>query len=143
MADARAIRRYGLGVAKGYPLPLTPHPRSGCPKRGLSPRAPAKAAGFDAEGFVAAPEAWSGPAARGEDPAFGKGATGCNRSLGDPEHGAPNPCGAPLRREPFYAMEVRMGDLGAFAGLVTDARARVTREGAARGSMRSATTRRA
>ena len=131
VADERAIRRYGLGFAKGHPLVLTPHLRSGYLKRGLSPRALAKAAGFDPEGFAETLEAWNGPAARGEDPAFAKGSTSYNRSLGDPEHGGPNPCVAPIRKGPFYAVEVRMGDLGTFAGLMTDARARVTRAGAA------------
>lgn len=130
VVDHRTIRRYGLGFAKAAPLPLGPHLRSGYLKRGETPRGLAEAAGFDAEGFAAALEAWNGPAARGEDPEFGKGSTSYNRSLGDPDHGGPNPCVAPLRQGPFYAVEVRMGDLGTFAGLMTDARARVLREGA-------------
>jgi len=131
VADHRTIKRYGLGFAKGAPLPLGPYLRSGYLKKGLSPRSLAKAAGFDRDGFEAELREWNGPAAKGEDPAFGKGSTSYNRSLGDPEHGGPNPCVAPLRHGPFYAVEVRMGDLGTFAGLATDARARVLREGAA------------
>lgn len=130
VADHKTLRRYGLGFAKGAPLPLAPYLNSGYLRRGLSPRALAKAAGFDPEGFAAQIEAWNGPAARGEDPEFAKGSTSYNRSLGDPSHGGPNPCVAPIRHGPFYAVEVRMGDLGTFAGLLTDARARVLREGA-------------
>jgi predicted oxidoreductase len=69
-------------------------------------------------------EAYNGPAARGEDPEFGKGSTAYNRSLGDPEH-KPNPCVAPIGEGPYYAVRLEIGDLGTFAGLKTDANAQV------------------
>lgn len=34
-------------------------------------------------------------------------------------------CNAPIEHGPFYAVEIRPGSLGTFAGLATDARARV------------------
>jgi predicted oxidoreductase len=37
----------------------------------------------------------------------------------------PNPCLAPVQTGPFYAVQVVIGDLGSFAGLKTDAQARV------------------
>ncbi len=72
--------------------------------------------------------AYNEPARRGEDPAFGRGSTAYNRSLGDPLV-APNPCVAPLERAPFYAVKVVPGDLGTFAGLRGDAHARVLDRG--------------
>lgn len=63
-------------------------------------------------------------AIKGQDPEFGRGTTAYNISLGDPDH-LPNPCVAPVAKPPFYAVKVVTGDLGTFAGLRTDARARV------------------
>ncbi len=47
-----------------------------------------------------------------------------NRAQGDPAH-APNPSLAPLTKGPFYAVKILPGSLGSFAGLKTDAAARV------------------
>jgi succinate dehydrogenase/fumarate reductase flavoprotein subunit len=124
IADHRTIRRYGLGYAKAAPLPLGPELRSGYLKRGRTPEDLARAAGFDPEAFARTVAAFNGPAARGEDPEFGRGSTSYNRSLGDPAH-KPNPCVAPVAQGPFYAVKVVVGDLGTFAGLRTDAEARV------------------
>ena len=56
--------------------------------------------------------------------AFGRGTTPFNRGSGDPDH-KPNPCVAPIERPPFYAIKVLPGSFGTFAGLATDAFARV------------------
>ena len=37
----------------------------------------------------------------------------------------PNPCVAPLENGPFYAIKLVVGDIGTFAGLVTDENTRV------------------
>jgi predicted oxidoreductase len=50
---------------------------------------------------------------------FGKGSLAYNRYQGDALH-APNPCVAPLEHGPFYAIKLVIGDIGTFAGLVTD-----------------------
>jgi predicted oxidoreductase len=63
-------------------------------------------------------------AARGEDPDFGKGSKAYNRYQGDALN-TPNPCVAPLATGPFYAIKLVVGDIGTFAGLVTDERTRV------------------
>jgi len=61
----------------------------------------------------------------GLDPAFDRGGTPYNRMQGDASHPGPNPCVAPIEQAPFYAVEILPGSLGTFAGLRTDARARV------------------
>jgi hypothetical protein len=61
--------------------------------------------------------------ARGEDDEFGRGTTAYSRYLGDPA--APSPYFGPIGSGPFYGVRLVMGDLGTFAGLMTDARARV------------------
>ncbi|MES1264313.1 MAG: FAD-binding protein, partial [Variovorax sp.] len=56
--------------------------------------------------------------------AFGKGSKAYNRYQGDALV-APNPCVAPLAHGPFYAIKLVVGDIGTFAGLVTDENTRV------------------
>lgn len=124
ICDHATIRRYGLGFAKPFPLPLGPSIRSGYLLRGRTLAQLASAAGIDAAGLDRTVAAYNGPAARGEDPAFGRGSTAYNRSLGDPAV-KPNPCVAPVQTGPFYAVKVVPGDLGTFAGLRGDANARV------------------
>ena len=46
---------------------------------------------------------------------------------GDPER-KPNPCVAPISQGPYYAVKIVAGSLGTFAGLRTDAFARVLNE---------------
>ncbi|MCW5658682.1 MAG: FAD-dependent oxidoreductase [Burkholderiaceae bacterium] len=124
VADHRAIGRYGLGHVKPFPLPLWPHLRSGYLKRGRTPAQLAAAIGVDATTFTQTIQAFNRAAQDGLDPAFGKGSTAYNRYLGDQNH-RPNPCVAPLDRAPYYAVKLLMGDLGTFAGIRTDDRARV------------------
>ena len=116
LCDHPTIRRYGLGFAKPFPLPLAPYTRSGYLLHGRTLADLAKHAGIDPAGLEHTVAAFNGPAARGEDPAFGRGCTSYNRSLGDPAV-KPNPCVAPLAAGPFYAVKVVPGDLGTFAGL--------------------------
>jgi predicted oxidoreductase len=55
---------------------------------------------------------------------FGRGENAYNRYQGDVDH-HPNACLAPLVRAPYYGVKILPGDLGTFAGLRTDACARV------------------
>jgi succinate dehydrogenase/fumarate reductase flavoprotein subunit len=127
LADHRAIRRYGLGFAKAFPLPLAPYLASGYLLRGATLAELASATGIDAAALRVTLEAYNRDAREGRDPAFGKGSTAYNRFLGDATV-APNPCIAPLEHPPFYAVQVVIGDLGTYAGLRADASARVLGE---------------
>jgi predicted oxidoreductase len=69
-------------------------------------------------------EACNRHARDGEDPEFGRGSTPYERAGGDAAH-KPNPCVAPIEAGPFYAVKIVPGSLGTFAGLHTDAQARV------------------
>ncbi|WP_297748444.1 FAD-dependent oxidoreductase [Hydrogenophaga sp.] len=124
IADHRAMRRYGLGFAKPFPVPLLPHLWSGYLLRGRTPAELAQRAGIDAQVFERTVANFNADAVHGRDPAFGKGDTAYNRYLGDASH-QPNPCVAPLDKGPYYAVKLVMGDLGTFAGVRTDASARV------------------
>jgi succinate dehydrogenase/fumarate reductase flavoprotein subunit len=124
IADHRAIRRYGMGFVKPGPFPLAPHLRSGYLVRGEDAEALAARLGLPRGALSATLARFNEHAVRGEDPDFGRGRSAYNRYLGDPSH-APNPCLAPLSHPTFYALELRPGDLGTFAGLKGDVAARV------------------
>jgi succinate dehydrogenase/fumarate reductase flavoprotein subunit len=124
ICDHRFQRRYGLGFAKPFPLPLSPYLRSGYLKRGASIEALAKVCGIAPEALAETVKVFNDPARRGEDPAFGRGSTPYNRKQGDALHG-PNPCVAPIEHGPFYAVKVQPGSFGTFAGLKTNGFAQV------------------
>jgi len=55
----------------------------------------------------------------GKDPEFGRGDSPYDRNFGDPKC-APNPNLGPIRKAPFYAIPVNLGELGTKGGLKTD-----------------------
>lgn len=124
ICDHRALRRYGLGFVKPFPLPLFPHLRSGYLIRGRTINDLARATGIDASALEETVVNFNRHALQGEDPEFGKGSTAYNRYLGDAAN-KPNPCVAPLSKGPWYAIKLLPGDLGTFAGIRTDPAARV------------------
>ena len=124
IADHRTIRRYGMGCAKPAPVPLFHHVRSGYLIRAATLDELARKAGIDPAGFLQTVEEFNRHARLGNDPEFGRGGNSYNRYNGDALH-KPNPCVAPIEQGPFYAVKIYAGDLGTFAGLKTDERARV------------------
>lgn len=124
IVDHPTLRHYGLGHVKPAPIPLGPALRSGYLIRGNTLAELASNAGIDAQGLQATVAEFNKHARNGEDPEFGRGTTGYNRYLGDPDH-KPNPCVGPIENGPFYAIRIVVGDLGSFNGHRTDARARV------------------
>lgn len=125
ICDHPTQRRYGLGYARPFPVPLGPILRSGYLKRGESLEALAQACGIDPQGLAASVAEYNRHARTGEDPAFGRGSTPYNRKMGDPLYPGPNPCVAPIERGPFYAVKVEPGCFGTFAGLRTNGQAQV------------------
>lgn len=124
VADHRAQRRWGLGWSKPFPFPLGGAIRSGYLKRGWTLDELAAACGIPAAALAESVARFNSHAARGEDPEFHRGESAYNRVQGDARNG-PNPSLAPLETGPFYAVRIVPGSLGTFAGLRTDARARV------------------
>ena len=118
------LAKYGLGHAKPAPVPVGPYVRSGYLSRGRTLAELAQAAGIDAAALERTVRDHDLHAARGEDPAFGRGRTAFNRYLADPEH-RPNPCVGPVGEGPYYALKLYVGDLGTFDGLRTDVAGRV------------------
>jgi succinate dehydrogenase/fumarate reductase flavoprotein subunit len=127
ITDHRAIRAYGLGFVKPWPLPLGPHLKSGYLVRGFSFVELSEKLGIDKNQFSKTLGRYNDAAKSGSDPDFGKGGTAYNRFYGDPEI-KPNPCVAPIVAPPFYAVKVVIGDLGTYAGIVTNGNAQVLDE---------------
>src|SRR6476469_3532209 len=123
VCDHRALRKYGLGCVPPFPMPLGHHLKTGYLKRGATLAKLADRTGIDPRGLEATIAEFNAPAAEGRDPAFGKGSRAYNRYQGDALHG-PNPCIAPIKDGPFYAIKMVIGDLGTYAGIRTDENAR-------------------
>lgn len=124
ICDHRALRSYGLGCVAPAPLPIGRHLRSGYLKRGSTIAELARQIDVDPATLERTVAHYNAGAARGEDPAFGRGSTAYNRYQGDALV-TPNPCVAPLEHGPFYAIKLVVGDLGTFAGLVTNEKTQV------------------
>lgn len=82
--------------------------------------------GIDGEALAKTVAKFNEFAEAGRDADFGRGDSAYDRYYSDPRQ-QPNPCLAPLRRPPFYAIKIVPGDLGTKGGLRTDDRARVLR----------------
>jgi succinate dehydrogenase/fumarate reductase flavoprotein subunit len=123
LCDHRALRKYGLGCVPPFPMPIGHHVSTGYLKRGATLTELAAQTGIDATALEATVAKFNESAAEGRDPAFGKGSRAYNRYQGDALHG-PNPCIAPVKDGPFYAIKMVIGDLGTYAGIKTDESAR-------------------
>jgi succinate dehydrogenase/fumarate reductase flavoprotein subunit len=123
LCDHRALRKYGLGCVPPFPMPIGHHVSTGYLKRGATLTELAAQTGIDATALEATVAKFNESAAEGRDPAFGKGSRAYNRYQGDALHG-PNPCIAPIKDGPFYAIKMVIGDLGTYAGIKTDESAR-------------------
>ncbi len=124
ICDHRTLRKYGLGCVAPFPLPMGRHLRTGYLKRGATLAQLAEKIGIGANVLESTVRDFNGHAREGKDPTFGKGSKAYNRYQGDALH-SPNPCLAPLEHGPFYAIKLVVGDLGTYAGLITDQYSRV------------------
>ena len=124
VCDHRFIRRYGLGMAKPFPIPLGPYLRSGYLKRGQTIEELAAQVGIDPIQLARTIISFNAFAVEGQDPQFGRGRNTNNLYNGDAAN-KPNPCLAPIKKAPFYAVKIFPGDLSTFDGLKTDENARV------------------
>lgn len=127
VADSTFVRRYPLGMAKPFPVPLLPYLYSGYLIKGRTLEELAEKCGIDAEGLTRTVREFNKNARQGLDPDFSRGETEFNRSGGDQKVG-PNPSLAPIEKGPFYAVKVLPGSFGTFDGIAADGRSRVLRK---------------
>jgi succinate dehydrogenase/fumarate reductase flavoprotein subunit len=126
IADARALRAYGLGMVRpgASAAGMKPFLDDGYLVRGQTLDELAGRLGIDAAGLARTVARLNDHARHGTDPDFGRGQTDYQRNLGDPAF-APNPNLGPLAEAPFHAVRLYPGDIGAATGLVTNAQAQV------------------
>ncbi|QUT07740.1 FAD-dependent oxidoreductase [Sphingobium phenoxybenzoativorans] len=125
LSDAPAVRKYGLGMVKPAPFSVRPWVEKGYVIEGDTVSELASKIGLDASILNKTIADFNRHAVNGEDPDFQRGQDSISAGAGDPEH-KPNPALGPLKTGPFYALPIVPGDLSIFAGLETDAHARVT-----------------
>lgn len=119
ICDHKHLREYGLGAVAPFPLPIGKHLNNGYLKRGSSLQDLAKTIGVPQAALQQEVEQFNQDTRSGKDTKFDKGSTAYNRFQGD-SLVTPNPCMAPIQSGPFYAIKVVVGEIGTFAGLVTD-----------------------
>lgn len=124
ICDHRALRRYGLGFVKPFPVPIRRHIASGYLARSRTVEALAARLDIDAQTLTQTVERYNAKAAIGCDPEFGKGENAYDRYMGDVDV-QPNPCIAALDAPPYYGVRVTPGILTTYPGLSTDEYARV------------------
>jgi len=126
IGDRRAVDCYGIGAAPPFPPLLRAAVRSGYITRAASVSSLASALGLPGPALQATVERFNQHAREGVDPDFHRGETAYERSCGDAGW-RPNPNLGPLESGPFYAVRLVPSDIATFAGLRTDAEARVLR----------------
>lgn len=126
ISEAPAARKYGIGLAKPWPFPIRPWLRKNYVVADRTIAGLAGKIGIDSGVLCATVEQFNRNAALGMDPQFQRGADAYSRYNADPDH-KPNPSLGPLRTAPFYAVQIRPGELSTLAGLVTNGKAQVLR----------------
>ncbi len=128
IADAAAVRTYGLGLIKPAPFPVGPWVGQGYAKEAVSIADLAPQLGLDTARLEETVERFNRFADAGVDEDFHRGENAYSAYMGDAAH-QPNPALGALREAPFYAIEVRPSQLSTLAGLNTDAQGRVVDAG--------------
>jgi succinate dehydrogenase/fumarate reductase flavoprotein subunit len=126
IADATAIRRYGLGMVRMHARDLSPFVRDGYLIEAASIAELANKLGMQPVVLEHTVARMNQHAATGTDPDFGRGSTEYHRVNGDRTHG-PNPTLGPIATPPYYALRLYPAEIGNASGLVTDEWSRVLR----------------
>ena len=124
IGDAAAVKKWGIGMVRPFPIPHGEHLRSGYLKRAATLHELAALCGIEAAALERTVATFNANADAGVDPDFGRGGRVYDVYQGDPEH-RPNTCLGPLTKGPYYAIRMEAGIIGTFAGLRTDRHARV------------------
>ena len=128
--DLTAVKKYGMGMVKPAPFPISPWVKKGYIVEAGSIRELAGKIGLAPAVLEKTVIDFNGYADAGKDPDFKRGDDYYSAYMGDATH-QPNPALGALRDGPFYALEIRPSDLSTLVGLDTNERAQVvTRDGA-------------
>jgi succinate dehydrogenase/fumarate reductase flavoprotein subunit len=117
-------RKYGLGLAKPAPFPIDRWIKDGYIVANDTIEGLATAVGIDPSNLTATVRQYDEGAAHGKDPEFHRGEDIYSAFMGDPSV-KPNSTVGPIGEGPYYALEIRPGDLTILCGLETDKNSRV------------------
>lgn len=126
VADAEALKKYGLGMIRPGGADIRPFLANGYLTEGETVEDLANKLGIDAEGLKDSLARMNAYAETGVDADFARGTTVYEKANGDPAHG-PNPSLGRLDTPPFYAVQLWPGDIGSATGLVGDEDGRLLR----------------
>ena len=125
IADAKALRQYGMGMVRPGGKGLAPFLADGYLTEGNSLQALADQLGISAEGLAQAVANNNAFAQTGVDTQFQRGVTAYQQNIGDAAAGGRNPNLGEIIEGPFYAVKLYPGDIGAANGLQTNEHAQV------------------
>ena len=125
IADAKALRHYGMGMVRPGGKGLAPFLADGYLTEGATLAELAQNLGIDADGLAQSVAQNNVFAQTGVDTQFQRGETAYQHNIGDAAAGGPNPNLGALSEGPFYAVKLYPGDIGAAQGLQTNEHAQV------------------
>ncbi len=129
IADAAAVRKYGLGMVRPGGWGTKSALADGYLTAADTIEQLAQRLNIDPDQLRATVDKMNGFAKTGRDLEFGRGSTVYQNHNGDASAGGANPNLGPIATAPFYALRLYPSDIGTSAGLVTDDTARVLDSG--------------
>ena len=125
VADAKALRQYGMGMVRPGGKGLAPFLADGYLTEAATLDALARKLGISPEGLAQSVARNNAFAQSGVDTQFQRGVTAYQQNIGDAAAGGPNPNLGAISEGPFYAVKLYPGDIGAAQGLQTNEHAQV------------------
>jgi hypothetical protein len=125
IADAKALRQYGLGMVRPGGRGLGPFLADGYLTEAPTLADLAKRLGIDANGLIHSVTQNNAFASSGVDELFHRGETAYQQNIGDSLAETLNPNLGLIDEAPFYAVKLYPGDIGAAEGLLTNTHAQV------------------
>jgi hypothetical protein len=125
VADAKALRQYGMGMVRPGGKGLAPFLADGYLTEAASLQELAKKLGISDSGLAKAVADNNAFAQSGVDSQFQRGVTAYQQNIGDALAGGRNPNLGAISEGPYYAVKLYPGDIGAAQGLQTNEHAQV------------------
>jgi len=125
IADAKALRQYGMGMVRPGGKGLAPFLADGYLTEGASLQELANKLGMSANGLAQSVADNNAFAMTGVDTQFQRGVTAYQQNIGDAAAGGRNPNLGEISEGPYYAVKLYPGDIGAAQGLQTNEHAQV------------------
>ena len=125
VADAKALRQYGMGMVRPGGKGLAPFLADGYLTEATSLQALADKLGISASGLAQAVADNNAFAQTGVDSQFQRGETAYQQNIGDAAAGGRNPNLGAISEGPYYAVKLYPGDIGAAQGLQTNEHAQL------------------